>query len=146
MKRTAVPGTTYQVPDTLGNFSVRVSLAGIEPVGFRVKSDLRNHCAIVQPRLYDSAMFTQITLKTEGPHGLPSDHGPRRLIRQRRRSGYAWPGLVSFQPTTMPATLHTRETSRARTHDSMRGGWVRHGTTAPGQGLRIKRFGRTAFP
>jgi hypothetical protein len=57
-------------------------------VGFRVKSDLRNHQAIVQPRLkrkvptgclqadrprlYDSLMVTQITLKTEGPHGLPS--------------------------------------------------------------------------
>jgi hypothetical protein len=25
------------------------------------KSDLRNHCAIVQPRLYDSAVVTQIT-------------------------------------------------------------------------------------
>jgi hypothetical protein len=48
-----------QVP---GNFFVRVALAGIEPVGFRVKSDLRNHCAIVQPRLYDSAVVTQITL------------------------------------------------------------------------------------
>ncbi len=36
------------------------------------KSDLRNHQAIVQPRLYDSLMVTQITLKTEGPHGLPS--------------------------------------------------------------------------
>ena len=35
-----------QVPE---NFSVRMSLAGIEPVGFRVKSDLRNHQAIVQP-------------------------------------------------------------------------------------------------
>jgi hypothetical protein len=34
-----------------------------------VKSDLRNHQAIVQPRLYaDSLMVTQITLKTEGPH------------------------------------------------------------------------------
>jgi hypothetical protein len=38
----------------------------------RNKSDLRNHQAIVQPRLYDSLMVTQITLKTEGPHGLPS--------------------------------------------------------------------------
>jgi hypothetical protein len=37
-----------QVP---GNFFVRMSPAGIEPVGFRVKSDLRNHQAIVQPRL-----------------------------------------------------------------------------------------------
>ena len=58
-----------QVP---GNFSVEVSLAGIEPVGFRVKSDLRNHQAIVQPRrLYDSLMVTQITLSApvEGEHG-----------------------------------------------------------------------------
>ncbi len=31
-------------------------------MGFRVKSDLRNHQAIVQPRLYDSLMVTQITL------------------------------------------------------------------------------------
>jgi hypothetical protein len=47
-------------------FSVGVSLAGIEPVGFRVKSDLRNHQAIVQPRLYDCLimMVTQITLPT----------------------------------------------------------------------------------
>ncbi len=41
----------------------KVSLAGIEPVGFRVKSDLRNHQAIVQPRLYDSLMVTMITLQ-----------------------------------------------------------------------------------
>ena len=34
------------------------------------KSDLRNHCAIEQPRLHHSLMVTQITLKTEGPHGL----------------------------------------------------------------------------
>ncbi len=38
--------------------------------------------AIVQPRLYDSLMVTQITLKTEGPHGLPSARADRRrLIR-----------------------------------------------------------------
>jgi hypothetical protein len=35
------------------------------------KSDLRNHQAIVQPRLYDSLMVTQITLNTE-PHGFDS--------------------------------------------------------------------------
>ena len=39
----------------VATFSVGVSeslrLAGTEPVGFRVKSDLRNHCAIVQPRM-----------------------------------------------------------------------------------------------
>ena len=33
---------------------------------FRFKSDLRNHCAIVQPRLYDCAMVTQITLVRSG--------------------------------------------------------------------------------
>ena len=46
-------------------FYASVSLARIERVGFRVKSDLRNHQAIVQPRLYDPrlpVMVTQITL------------------------------------------------------------------------------------
>ena len=49
------------------------------------KSDLRNHQAIVQPRLYDCLMVTQITLKTEGPPRevptgcLQADR--RRLIR-----------------------------------------------------------------
>ena len=33
---------------------------------FRFKSDLRNHQAIVQPRLYDSLMVTQITLGRKG--------------------------------------------------------------------------------
>jgi hypothetical protein len=31
-------------------------------VGFRTKCDLRNHQAIIQPRLYDCLMVTQITL------------------------------------------------------------------------------------
>ncbi len=37
---------------------------GTSESGFRfnLKSDLRNHQAIVQPRLYDSAMVTQIIL------------------------------------------------------------------------------------
>jgi hypothetical protein len=35
----------------LRSFFRRVSPAGIEPVGFRTKSDLRNHQAIIQPRL-----------------------------------------------------------------------------------------------
>jgi hypothetical protein len=45
------------------------------------KSDLRSNCATVQPRLYSCAVLTQITLKTEGPPGLPSDARLRRLIR-----------------------------------------------------------------
>ncbi len=58
--------------------SAPASLPPHTPVGPRLtsapysKSDLRNHQAIVQPRLYDCLMVTQITLKTEGPHGLPS--------------------------------------------------------------------------
>ena len=82
-----MPGTTYQVHHRRGNFfSVRVSLAGIEPVGFRIKSDLRNHQAIVQPRLYDSLMVTQITLKTESPHGL--------LSGRRTEVDPLYPGLI----------------------------------------------------
>jgi hypothetical protein len=45
----ASPGTTYQAPCVQQLFR-RVPLAGIEPVGFRVKSDLRNHQAIAQQR------------------------------------------------------------------------------------------------
>ncbi len=46
----AWPGTsTYQAWVSHISFSVRMFLAGIGPVGFRVKSDLRNHQAIVQP-------------------------------------------------------------------------------------------------
>ncbi len=61
-------------------------------VGVPVKSDLRNHQAIVQPRrLYDCLMVTQnrrrSLLKRKVPTpGLPSDRSPRRLIRQRRRN------------------------------------------------------------
>jgi hypothetical protein len=45
------------------------------------KSDLRNHLAIAQPRLYDCLVVTQITvtLKTEGPHGLPSGRLPAEV-------------------------------------------------------------------
>ena len=39
----SVPLARERVP--YAAFSVRVSLAGIEPVGFRTKSDLRNHQA-----------------------------------------------------------------------------------------------------
>jgi hypothetical protein len=60
----AAPGQGLRIK--LISFFVRVSLAGIAPVGFRVKSDLRSQCAIVQPRFYDSAMVTQITLYPNG--------------------------------------------------------------------------------
>ena len=43
---------------------------------FRFKSDLRNHQAIVQPRLYDCLMVTQITLIVNGkrPEDLAEDY------------------------------------------------------------------------
>ncbi len=68
------------------SFLRKVSLAGIEPVGFRVKSDLRNHQAIVQPRLYDSLMVTQITLglltcELKVPPLVPSPLSGRGLHR-----------------------------------------------------------------
>ncbi len=53
---------------------------------FKSASDLRNHRAIAQPRLYDSAVATQITLKTEGPHGLPSG--------RRTEVDPLYPGLI----------------------------------------------------
>ena len=37
----------YECTTVRGKLFVRVFLAGIEPVGFRVESDLRNHQAIV---------------------------------------------------------------------------------------------------
>ena len=72
---TTTPGQGRRIkrlPQTgsIQHFSVRVSLSAVagielEPVGFRVKSDLRNHRAIVhwQPCLYDHClMVTQIAL------------------------------------------------------------------------------------
>ncbi len=50
-----------------------------------VKSDLRDHCAIVQPRLYDSAMVTQITLNVES--GGKSFAVNRRLGGAHERHG-----------------------------------------------------------
>ncbi len=81
----------------LRSFFRRVSPAGIEPVGFRTKSDLRNHQAIIQPRLYDCLMVTQITLKTESPHGLLS--GPdRRRVRSEAPAWAAGPASNLAQP------------------------------------------------
>ena len=48
---------------------------------FRFKSDLRNHQAIVQPRLYDSAMVTQIILR---PRGCQRIAASMKLTVERR--------------------------------------------------------------
>ncbi len=56
---------------------------------FRVQSDLRNHQAIVTPRLYDCLMVTQITLRlaspiyysVPGPCAGPPRPGPPRPIQ-----------------------------------------------------------------
>jgi hypothetical protein len=78
------------------------------------KSDLRNHQAIVQPRLYDSLMVTQITLKTEGPHGLPSG--------RQTEADPLYRGLIiltDYDADTL--SEHLRELSRARTQRLDRG-------------------------
>ena len=96
---------------------------------FRFKSDLRNHQAIVQPRLYDCLMVTQITLKTEGPHGLPSgrqteaDPLYRGLIIL---TDYDCGQRFTLERTEPCANAATRERGAGE-------------PTAPGQGLRIKR-------
>jgi hypothetical protein len=69
------------------------------------KSDLRNHQAIVQPRLYDCLMVTQIALKTEGPNGLPSGRRtevdplyPGRIILAVYDCGHAFQSLERSEP------------------------------------------------
>ena len=81
-------------------------------MGFRVKSDLRNHQAIVQPRLYDSLMVTQITLKTEGPHGLPSG--------RQTEADPLYRGLIILTDYDSGHASHLRELSRARTQRLVR--------------------------
>jgi hypothetical protein len=73
----------------------RVSLAGIEPEGFRVKSDLRNHQAIVQPRLYDSLMVTQITLMSS------------RSTRPLLSDGYSRSIIIPTTPTASTTSVKT---------------------------------------
>jgi hypothetical protein len=52
------------------------------------KSDQRSHCAIVQPRLYDSAMVTLITLGRRQPRVvLCRIRGAAHSVRQRSASG-----------------------------------------------------------
>ncbi len=46
------------------------------------KSDLRNHQAIVQPRLYDSLMVTQITLP-DSEHGKALEVAKALQLRRR---------------------------------------------------------------
>ena len=56
-------GFDWATDTRLGNFSVQRPRQESNPYpGCRVKSDLRSQCAIVQPRLYDSALVTHITL------------------------------------------------------------------------------------
>ncbi len=49
-------------------------------MGFRTKSDLRNHQAIIQPRLYDCLMVTQVTLleKQQKSQSVVPQQPPRR--------------------------------------------------------------------
>ena len=66
---------------------------------FRFKSDLRNpgHQAIVQPRLYDCLMVTQITLGQSQLDAFDSDGArPLHPARVAAASGKLW----SAQPET----------------------------------------------
>ena len=107
--------------------------------GPATKSDLRNHQAIVQPRLYDSLMVTQITLKTEGPHGLPSG---RRA--SRGWSAISWPYHLNRLRLRSRFTLERREPcANAAARQSCRRlrallGVPLHWQPPARQGLRIK--------
>ncbi len=105
----------------------KVSLAGIEPVGFRVKSDLRtsNHQAIVQPRLYDSLprlydslMVTQITLvvpttrtATASEEATEPEGIERRTPTPTLPAGRPWSGPAEFHrhPPGGGVERHNRE-------------------------------------
>ncbi len=58
----ALEAATVRMAPDMDEQQVQRSVSAMVVGTFRFKSDLRNHCAIVQPRLYDSAMVTQITL------------------------------------------------------------------------------------
>ena len=79
------------------------------------KSDPRNHHANVQPRLYECLMVTQITPKTEDPHGLPSG--------RRTEVDPLYPGLIiltvddcghAFQSLERSEPVRERIDSRGR--------------------------------
>ncbi len=65
------------------------------------KSDLRNHQAIVQPRLYDCLMVTQITLERKKDKSAPRDYSaagvPDEALRPpwQRSEGYHGGGFKS---------------------------------------------------
>jgi hypothetical protein len=62
---------------------------------FRFKSDVRNHQAIVQPRLYDCLMVTQITLKLQ------------KAIFGTRRPNHGDMSVLSSSPKKAAATGRT---------------------------------------
>jgi hypothetical protein len=85
------------------------------------KSDLRNHQATAQPRLYDCLMVTQITLKTESHHGLPSDRLP---ADSEVDPPMATDGEVLLHLSRLrlwsTQSYHLREVNRARTERLVR--------------------------
>ena len=75
-------------------------------MGFRVKSDLRNHQAIVQPRLYDSLMVTQITLMASHVTRMQTAAAVVAQMRERRRRELLMQLLMG---SNMPLTTQTRQ-------------------------------------
>jgi hypothetical protein len=105
------------------------------------RSDLRNHQAIVQPRSYDSLMVTQITLKTEGPHGLPSGRRtevdplyPGLIILTVYDCGHAFQSLVRSEPCANATARELGEGLR-NVHKSSAGGFDWDHPTHPTQQL-----------
>ena len=64
--------------------------AGLRPARV-ISGCTRNHQAIVQPRLYDCLMVTQITLNTE-PHGFDSCQGHSYEKFATNRGTFVVPG------------------------------------------------------
>ncbi len=83
---------------------------------------LGHYAFVVLSRLCSCAMVTQITLKTEGPPGLPSDARLRRLIRFCATQGALVARSCFILADYSAVTLVTREfVPDARTHPA-RGG------------------------
>ncbi len=92
----AVPSRTAEIPRSPATriFTRILVVFGVGSISRwpNPKSDLRNQCATAQPRLCSCALVTQITSKTEGPPGLPSDARLRRLIRFAPHEVRGWRG------------------------------------------------------
>jgi hypothetical protein len=87
-------GTTYQEP--FRRLFRNASLARIEPVKFRVKSDLRNHRAIVQPRWLHKALLL-CSLSSRPPAVSRRASAACQLFFERGRPALNCPGFRNHE-------------------------------------------------